>query len=89
LYKKHLNETTLKTKNIIDSRLATNTSTSGRIEIWKTSLKIIKEKKIILGYGPQADRLLLSKHQGKTILNNRIPIYDNNSSNALIYSYFI
>ena len=86
-YKKHLNETTLKTGNVIDSRIATNTSSSGRIEIWKTSLKIIKEKKIILGYGPQADRLLLSEPQGKKILNSRIPIYDNNSSNALIYSY--
>jgi hypothetical protein len=83
----NLNKTALETKNIIDSRIVNNLSTSGRIEIWRTSLKVIKEKKIIFGYGPQADRLLLSEHQGKTILNNRTPIFDNNSSNALIYSY--
>jgi hypothetical protein len=87
LKKSSLSDTTLNTKNVIDSRIAKNISSSGRIDIWKTSFKIIKEKKIILGKGPQADRLLLSEHQGKSILNNNVPIFDNNSSNALIYSF--
>ena len=69
------------------NRLTNNLTSSGRIGIWKTSLEIIKEKKIIFGKGPQADRLLLSEHQGKTILRGELPIFDNNSSNALIYSY--
>ena len=80
-------DTTLNTNNVIDSRIAKNISSSGRIDIWKASFKIVKEKKIILGKGPQADRLLLSEHQGKSILNNNVPIFDNNSSNALIYSF--
>jgi hypothetical protein len=87
LKKSSLNNTTLNTNNVIDNRIAKNISSSGRIDIWKTSFKIIKEKKIILGKGPQADRLLLSEHQGKSILNNNVPIFDNNSSNALIYSF--
>ena len=85
--KSSLSDTTLNTKNVIDSRIAKNISSSGRIDIWKASFKIIKEKKIILGKGPQADRLLLSEHQGKSILNNNVHIFDNNSSNALIYSF--
>jgi hypothetical protein len=85
--KSSLSDTTLNTNNVIDSRIAKNISSSGRIDIWKASFKIIKEKKIILGKGPQADRLLLSEHQGKSILNNNVPIFDNNSSNALIYSF--
>ena len=64
--------------------------TSGRIEIWKKSLKIIKEKKIIWGIGPKADRKLLSdtsiENYNLVHSKSRI-IYDNNSSNALIYSY--
>jgi hypothetical protein len=85
--KSSLSDTTLNTNNVIDSRIAKNISSSGRIDIWKASFKIVKEKKIILGKGPQADRLLLSEHQGKSILNNNVPIFDNNSSNALIYSF--
>jgi hypothetical protein len=75
--------TYLKNKN----RITNNYTSSGRIDIWKTSIKIIKEKKIILGKGPQADRLLLSENQGKSILKSEARILDNNSSNALIYSY--
>jgi O-antigen ligase len=64
--------------------------TSGRIEIWKKSLKIIKEKKIIWGIGPKADRRLLTNTsiEKYNLLNPKSHIiYDNNSSNALIYSY--
>jgi O-antigen ligase len=59
--------------------------TSGRIEIWKRSLEIIKNKKIIFGYGPMADRFLLIKDENKN--KPEIYFWDNNSSNALIYSY--
>jgi hypothetical protein len=82
-----LNETTFKKNNIFDGRIIHNKSTSGRIDIWQTSLKIIKEKKIIFGKGPQADRLLLSEHQSKVVLNNKAYLLDISSSNGLIYSY--
>jgi hypothetical protein len=82
-----LNETTFKKNNIFDVRIIHNKSTSGRIDIWQTSLKIIKEKKIIFGKGPQADRLLLSEHQSKVVLNNKAYLLDISSSNGLIYSY--
>lgn len=59
--------------------------TTGRIEIWKRALEKIKEKKIILGYGPQADRFLLESLN----FDPNIPrhFYDANASNGIIYSY--
>lgn len=69
--------------------------TSGRLTIWKNTLFIIKEKKIILGYGPQADRVLLldfkNKYQSDDTFfideNGNRFIYDNNASNAFLYAY--
>lgn len=69
-------------------------NTSGRLTIWKNILFIIKEKKIILGYGPQADRALLLDFKNKyefedTFIDengNRF-VYDNNASNAFLYAY--
>ena len=67
--------------------------TSGRISIWKKILVIVNEKKIFLGYGPQADRFLLLQHKIKNDknnyykYNNEVSIYDNNASNALLYAY--
>ena len=60
-----------------------NTLTSGRIAIWKRSLEIIKSKNIILGLGPQADRLILSEDVGW----GKKQILDNNASNIFVYSY--
>ena len=62
-----------------------NDYTTGRYEIWSRALKIIKEKRIFLGYGPQADRMLL----GTEVINSYIPkhFFDSNASNGLIYSY--
>jgi len=68
-------------------------SSSGRTYIWNVSFNLIKEKKILLGYGPQADRLLLGEYaminnpQNIYIKDNVLIIWDNNSSNGLIYSY--
>ena len=67
---------------------------SGRLTIWKNIFFIIKEKKIILGYGPQADRALLldfkNKYEKSGILidkdGNKFA-YDNNASNAFLYAY--
>ena len=75
------------------TRLVDNT-TSGRLHIWKNAIFMIKEKKLILGYGPQADRFLLNilaiKNSKRNIYydkyGNRI-IYDNNVSNSLLYGY--
>ena len=63
-----------------------NDYTTGRYEIWSRALKVIKEKRIFLGYGPQADRMLL----GTEIINphnSTKHFYDSNASNGLIYSY--
>jgi hypothetical protein len=69
---------------MIDDKLVKD-YTTGRVEIWKRALEQIKEKKIILGYGPQADRILLTSKN----FNPGIPrhFYDSNSSNGLVYSY--
>jgi hypothetical protein len=56
-----------------------STFSSGRISIWKESFNRYDYDKIF-GYGPQADRFLLSNTD---IERN----YANNSSNALVYSF--
>lgn len=78
-------ETTVAKKN--QERLTSNYSTSGRTEIWRNILIIIKEEKIILGKGPQADRYLLTNYidKNKKIVN--FLVYENNASNAILYSY--
>ena len=66
---------------------------SGRIVIWKNIIEIIKNKKIIIGYGPQSDRVLLTnqKLQDKNhtffLDKNNNYIFDNNSSNSFLYAY--
>jgi len=63
---------------LLENRLLSNQTSSGRIEIWSESLKLFEKKKIF-GYGPQGDRFLLS---GSDVKKK----FYNNSSNALIYS---
>ena len=72
---------------IQDNRLLDNPTSSGRTEIWKNTLQIIKDNKIIFGAGPQSDRFLLGEYLEKNKLNKDFIIYENNSSNAIIYSY--
>jgi len=71
-----------------------NTASSGRKQLWKNSLLLIKEKKIILGYGPKADRFLLTEFYARyentkyyidSYGNNFL--VESNVSNALIYAY--
>lgn len=80
-------ENTISVEN--QSRLASNFSSSGRLEIWENILLIAIEEKIILGKGPQADRYLLTKLFLKKL--NKIPdlltVFDNNASNAMLYFY--
>jgi len=61
---------------------------SGRRTIWKKSFELIKNEKVILGLGPQADRRYLVKNKfNKTLLNDFPFFWQNNASNAIIYSY--
>jgi len=80
-----------KEKNEIDgkyvSRLSTDKKDSGRLEIWINSINIIKDNKIILGYGYQADRKLIGEYLEKNKLIKNFKVLENNSSNALLYSY--
>lgn len=80
-----IKEITIPTEN--RERLTSNYSTSGRTEIWRNILLIVLEEKIILGKGPQADRYLLTNYidKNKKIIN--FLVYENNASNAMLYSY--
>jgi hypothetical protein len=81
-YTKFKNESNSDVTNY-NSRILSNT-TSGRFAIYQYDFKQIKDNKIILGIGPQADRKVLvdyAKYNPSKIY------YDNNSSNALLYSY--
>ena len=89
---KYLDKTSRLLKNDT-SRLLQN-DTSGRLHIWKTAIFMINEKKIILGYGPQADRFLLNIFALKNFKKNiyydkhgNTIAYDNNVSNFLLYAY--
>lgn len=83
-----------KSKTNETSRLLKN-ETSGRSVIWRNALFIINEKKIIIGYGPQADRFLFHEFKKKYQnnknfyydVNGNIFLYDDNASNSLIYAY--
>lgn len=55
---------------------------SGRMDIWKTSINLVLANKKILGYGPQGDRYALSI----IAKNFNEAAWQNNASNSLIYS---
>ena len=66
-------------KNLTTNRLLnTKQGSSGRFQLWMTSLNKY-EKNRFFGYGPQADRLLIS-----TSLTQQ---YGNNVSNGFIYAF--
>jgi hypothetical protein len=60
------------------NRVMRDTSSSGRITIWKESIKNYDKNKIF-GYGPQGDRFLLTDAE-------EVSQFSNNASNALVYS---
>tara|TARA_Y100000591_G_C21813811_1_gene689457 strand:- start:440 stop:1849 length:1410 start_codon:yes stop_codon:yes gene_type:complete len=61
-------------------------NSSGRVQIWKKCIEIIKNKKIFLGYGPQADRYLIPVNE-YFFYNGVKNALANNSSNGFIYAY--
>jgi O-antigen ligase len=74
------------TTTTIDNKTETSlTYSSGRLMIWNYSINVIKNNKIIFGEGPQADRRLLVREENKK--KEKIHFWENNASNALIYSY--
>ena len=61
-------------------------NSSGRIQIWKKCIEIIKNKKIFFGYGPQADRYLIPVDE-YFFYGGAKHALANNSSNGFIYSF--
>jgi hypothetical protein len=64
-------------KKPTDNRILSNKSSSGRTALWLVGLNQFNKKKIF-GYGPQADRIILSDHSNK---------FGNNISNGLLYIF--
>ena len=78
-----INNNTISDLSKYDTRILSHTS-SGRTSIYKYALEQIKGNKLILGVGPQGDRKILTNY-AKQYPDSLY--YDNNSSNALLYSY--
>jgi O-antigen ligase len=78
-------------KTLEEKNTKVDKMTSGRSIIWKRAIEIIKEEKIILGYGPQADRYIFTKDLKLGVNNQKyhenVLFWDSNVSNAFIYSY--
>jgi O-antigen ligase len=70
--------------NVLNDRISLETS--GRIDLWLTSAKIIKDNNLIFGNGPQSDRKLIAKYYNDNSYPPQLTIYGTNSSNAIIYS---
>ena len=68
---------------LLITRKNADTYTSGRLELWGRSMEIIKARKLYFGFGPQADRYLLSQRNIKAGVD---PVWGTNVSNALVYS---
>ena len=64
-----------------------NNHTSGRMALWKLSLNLIKQYKIILGVGPQGDRQIFDFHRQKSKQIIKTIQWSTNVSNGYIYSY--
>jgi len=74
-------------ENVLKDRISqSKLDSSGRIDLWLTSVKIIKDNKLFFGNGPQSDRKLLAKYYNDNSYSQEWKIYGTNSSNALIYS---
>ena len=51
----------IKKDDVNKNRIIESKTSSGRIQIWKNSIDVIINERIILGMGPQSDRYLLEK----------------------------
>lgn len=87
----YLNQDSNSSKNIKNSiedlknnRIVSNKSTTGRVDLWLIGLKEFNKKKIF-GYGPQADRIIITEYHKKNQYNDNP--YGNNISNGLIYTF--
>ena len=66
--------------DVVDVKL--NEYSSGRLKIWENCFKILIEHKYFFGFGPQADRYLITKY----LKNDLHASWGNNASNAFLYS---
>jgi O-antigen ligase len=71
-------------EDLNNNRIASNKTTSGRVELWLIGLNEFNKKKFF-GYGPQADRIIITEYYKKNKQNNNP--YGNNISNGLIYTF--
>ena len=67
----------------LNNRILSDKTSSGRIELWSLGIKEFN-KKNIFGYGPQADRIILTKADKNKVTNDQ---YGNNVSNGLVYTF--
>jgi O-antigen ligase len=67
----------------LNNRIITEKSSTGRIDLWKIGLNEYDKNKLF-GYGPQADRVIISKY---FIKKKKVERYGNNISNGLIYTF--
>ena len=65
--------------DLLNSRVLSNYSSSGRFQLWEISIKNYEKDKIF-GYGPQGDRYILYNTKIKDF-------FSTNSSNLLIYGF--
>ena len=65
-----------------DNQNQLNEYSSGRFQIWKNCYKILIQNKYFFGFGPQADRYLITKY----LKNDLHASWGNNVSNAFLYS---
>ena len=65
-----------------ENKNSLNEYSSGRIEIWKNCYRILIQHKYFFGFGPQADRYLITKY----LKNDLHASWGNNASNAFLYS---
>jgi O-antigen ligase len=87
----YLNQDSNSSKNIKNSiedlknnRIVSNKTTSGRIDLWLIGLNEFDKKKFF-GYGPQADRIIISEYYKK--IEHKHNPYGNNISNGLVYTF--
>jgi O-antigen ligase len=80
----YLNQPNLEYENFTNNRILSSKTSTGRTELWLIGFNEFSKKKIF-GYGPQADRIILSEYYKKK--EGNINPYGNNISNGLMYTF--